>query len=624
MAATMNFFRAQDEARGRTTWLVVLLIAAVAALIGSLYVAAVFAKYKLTHEHQAWWQPDLFFCTAGLATVVVLGGSLVRIIELSQGGSAVAASLGCRLVPGSTTDLAERRYLNVVQEMALASGLPVPSCYVIDHDATINAFAAGNSPQDAAVGVTRGALDRLTREELQGVIAHEFSHIGNGDMRLNLRIIGAIAGLLTLANLGYLLIRLGANSGGDRKKNNGLIFLAAGLAVVVVGLGGMLFARLIQAAVSRQREYLADASAVQFTRNPRGLASALAKVGAAAEAPRDQSEARDSFETQHLFFSSTPGFFNALFSTHPPLSDRILRIDPQFAGSAVHAPAAARGVEDVGTVAGLASLSSAAAEPVSAPVRRDEPTNLEIQEAVGFHGRIPSALREAVGEPIGAMALVCGLTLSATPDLRRRQLASISVLAAGEVARQVERVEPLLRSLPAGARVPVLDLAMPALRQLSPAQRAQFGQVIRQAGVSTEDGLLVLLIDATMRRYLDQAPAEVPSVEPATAMGLVLSAVVGTSGESAEGRRLAYQRGLDSLQLRRAVPPLIEESALDLGQVQQALDGLLALGVAERRAFVRACGLAMLNDGVAEPREVEIVRAVADSLGISFATGLKA
>jgi len=200
MAGTMNFFRAQDEARGRTTKLVVLLVLAIVVLAGSFYVLAVLGQNKLSRRGELdWFQGDLFFWTTGVALIVIIGGSLVRIAELSKGGGAIAERLGGRLVGATTKDLSERRYLNVVQEMALASGLPVPLCYVIDSDETINAFAAGNSPQDAAVGVTRGALRNLTRDELQGVIAHEFSHIGNGDMKLNLRIIGAIAGLTALS-----------------------------------------------------------------------------------------------------------------------------------------------------------------------------------------------------------------------------------------------------------------------------------------------------------------------------------------------------------------------------------------------------------------------------------------
>ena len=194
MAATMNFFRAQDEARGRTTKLVVLLVLAILVLTGGLYAIAVYGKgVYLGRGRLDWLQPKLFLATSGTALAVILGGSWLRISELAKGGAFIAQSLGGRPVSAHTKDPAERRYLNIVEEMALASGLPVPACFVVDGDTTINAFAAGNDPSDAAVAVTRGALVNLSRDELQGVIAHEFSHIGNGDMKLNLRIVRRVA-----------------------------------------------------------------------------------------------------------------------------------------------------------------------------------------------------------------------------------------------------------------------------------------------------------------------------------------------------------------------------------------------------------------------------------------------
>ena len=360
----MNFFRAQDEARGRTTKLVVLLVLAILVLVGSLYVIAVLCSdfhpigtgrarvWEYDSSRRDWFQPKLFLLTAGLASAVILGGSLLRIIELAKGGGAVATSLGGRLVGAKTTDPAERRYLNVVQEMALAAGLPVPLCFVLDDDHSINAFAAGNEPQDAAVGITRGALENLTRDELQGVIAHEFSHIGNGDMKLSLRIIGAVAGLTALTQLGYLLIRLGANSDSDRRRS-AWPFLVVGLVVAGVGLGGVFFAKVIQASVSRQREYLADASAVQFTRNPLGLASALKKIAGFTGARRPASAA--ALEAQHLFFASSGGVLELVFSTHPPINERIRRIDPAFDGI----------IPDVAPVE-----PAEPAEPAPAPVAR--------------------------------------------------------------------------------------------------------------------------------------------------------------------------------------------------------------------------------------------------------------
>ena len=622
MAATMNFFRAQDEARGRTTKLVVLLVLAILVLTGTLYVLAVLGQGKLlAHGELDWFQPKLFLATSGVALAVILGGSLLRIAELSKGGGAIAERFGGRLVNGVTTDLAERRYLNVVQEMALASGLPVPLCYVIDGDETINAFAAGNSPQDAAVGVTRGALRNLTRDELQGVIAHEFSHIGNGDMKLNLRIIGAIAGLTALAQLGYIFFRL---AGSVRGKNSAPIALAmvlTGVVVLLIGSGGILFGKIIQSAVSREREYLADASAVQFTRNPLGLASALRKVAGLSGAPREASSAE--LEAQHMFFAGSAGFLESLFSSHPPIGERIRRVDPTFDGHIPDVTPVAASADDE-PVSGLSGRAVATPPPLPTTARAVS-TDLQIQDSVGFRGRIPETLRDASDDPVSAMGLVLGLLLRRDPALRAAQLSKARGLAGGEVAREAEKFEPLLRVLPAGSRVPLLDLSMPALRQLSSGQQDLFRQAITQIGYEAEDGLIVLLIQASMRRYLskEKNPAS-RSGDLATAYGLVLSAVVRTSSESPEAQARAYQLGAGVLGLPGLSRALLDGEQIDLQKVDEALAVIAGQSVYDRRKFVRACGASMLNDGKAEPAEVEIVRAVADSLGISFATGMKA
>lgn len=622
MAGTMNFFRAQDEARGRTTKLVVLLVLAIVVLAGSFYVLAVLGQNELSRRGELdWFQPDLFFWTTGVALIVIIGGSLVRIAELSKGGGAIAERLGGRLVGATTKDVAERRYLNVVQEMALASGLPVPLCYVIDGDETINAFAAGNSPQDAAVGVTRGALRNLTRDELQGVIAHEFSHIGNGDMKLNLRIIGAIAGLTALAQLGYIFFRLAGSVRGKNSAPIALGMVLAGVVVLLVGSGGILFGKIIQASVSRQREYLADASAVQFTRNPLGLASALRKVAGLSGARREASSAE--LEAQHMFFAGSAGFLESLFSSHPPIGERIRRVDPAFDGHIPDVKPLAVTADDE-PVSGLSGRDVATPPPLPTPART-VPTDRQIQDSVGFRGVIPGALRAASEDPVSAMAVVLGLILRHDPAQRAAQLAQAEPLAGGEVVKEARRLDALLRGVPAGSRVALLDLSMPALRQLSPAQVAAFRKALERAGYEAEDGLIVLLIQASMRRYLsaEKNPPSRPG-DVAAACGLVLSAVVQTSGEDPAAQGRAYVLGAGVLGMAGLSPTMVAPASVDLAKVDEALAVIAGQTVPARRQFVRAIGAAMLHDDRAEPAEVEIVRAVGDSLGISFATGLKA
>jgi len=621
MATTMNFFRAQDEARGRTTKLVVLLVLSVLILAGGLYAVAVYGKAKLfTGGRLDWVQPKLFLATAGSALAVIAIGSLVRISELAKGGAFVAQSLGGRLVAPHTADPRERRFLNVVEEMALASGLPMPACYVVDTDRTINAFAAGNDVHDAAIAVTRGALEHLTRDELQGVVAHEFSHIGNGDMKLNIRIVGTIAGLTALSQLGYILMRLMGEATDDKDAAKVTIPLAfVGLIVFILGLGGAFCAKVIQASVSRQREYLADASAAQFTRNPVGLASALKKVAGLAGGKRTAHAA--DLELQHLYFSSTGGFIEFLFSSHPPVRERIRRLDPAFDGIIPD-------VQPVGVIddaPGPSRLATPVAVPPPMPVAGGVriPTSLEIQNAVGFRGALPMDLRAAAADPIGAMALVIGLTLRVDPAMRAQQLAAAKALAGGEVAAEVSRLEPQLRALPAGSRVPLLDLAMPGLRQLSPSQLGLFRLAIQKVGYDADDGLLVLLVQASMKRYLGDTPRTTPPpmVDLAEAYALVLSAVVHTSSETPEAQQRAYGLGVAEMAWKAIPAHVLTTAEVDLQKVDEALAVIAAQAVADRRKFVRACGVAMLHDAVAEPAEIEILRAVADTVGITFAKG---
>jgi hypothetical protein len=499
----------------------------------------------------------------------------------------------------------------------------------------------------------------------------------------------------------------------------------AGIVVLLIGSGGILFGKIIQASVSRQREYLADASAVQFTRNPLGLASALRKVAGLSGAQREASSAE--LEAQHMFFAGSAGFLESLFSSHPPITERIRRVDPAFdghipdvkpvavtaddepvsglsgravatppplptparavptdlqiqdsvgfrgvipgalreassaeleaqhmffAGSAgfleslfsSHPPIGERirrvdpafdgHIPDVTPVAvtaddepvsGLSGRAVVTPPPLPTPARA-VPTDLQIQDSVGFRGVIPGALREASEDPVSAMAVVLGLILRHDPAQRAAQLAKAESLAGGEVVREVRRLDALLRAVPAGSRVALLDLSMPALRQLSYAQEAAFKQALERAGYEAEDGLIVLLIQASIRRYLSRWDMNVTprSGDLAAACGLVLSAVVQTSGEDSAAQGRAYVLGAGVLGMAGLSPAMVPSASVDLAKVDEALAVIAGQTVPARRQFVRAIGAAMLHDGKAEPAEVEIVRAVADSLGISFATGLKA
>ncbi len=332
----MNFFEAQYQARKRTRWLVLWFALGVLGTVATLYGAAIAITYYVGHVDQSFG-----FSIAAIGLVVILLGSFFKLIQLGQGGAVVARDVGARPVDPSTRDTAERRLLNVVEEMSIASGIPAPQVWVMDDEESINAFAAGTEPGNAVVAVSRGCLKELTRAELQGVVAHEFSHILNGDMRLNLRLTGWLFGLMMIAMLGRgilsILRHVRVRSSGDNKNSAGflLAIVVSGAAVWLIGSVGVFFGRLIQAAVSRQREYLADASAVQFTRDPQGIAGALKKIlvqqGGSLHAPR-------AAEAAHMFFSSPGSFLSGWLATHPPLSERIRLLD----SSAVTSIAAAQ------------------------------------------------------------------------------------------------------------------------------------------------------------------------------------------------------------------------------------------------------------------------------------------
>ncbi|MDR1789438.1 MAG: M48 family metallopeptidase [Opitutaceae bacterium] len=315
----MDFFAAQDRARSNTTRLLVLYALALLAITACIYAVA---ALLFLNDHAAdlpdYWDPHLFLITSAATLGLIALGSLFKSLQLRSGGDVVAQNLGGHLVPQNTTDPQQRRLLNIIEEMALAANIPAPKVYLLDEPG-INAFAAGNSPADAAVGITQGALDTLDRDELQGVIAHEYSHILNGDMRRNIRLIGILFGIFLIALIGRLLLSVRPRAR-SRKDNSGAAILLLGLALLLIGCVGQFFGHLIQAAISRQREYLADASAVQFTRNPSGIAGALKKIrdhGSKISSPH-------ATETSHLFFADAIG---SLFATHPPLNKRIAAIE---------------------------------------------------------------------------------------------------------------------------------------------------------------------------------------------------------------------------------------------------------------------------------------------------------
>ena len=338
----MDFFEHQDLARRNSRKLVFLFILALLGVVVSVYllmaVAVTGYNGQIAGPDQGIdlvalltnWQ---ILALVGGGTLLVVGGACAyRISGLSGGGQIVASSLGGRPLNHDTRDRDERRILNVVEEMAIASGIPVPPVYLLEEKG-INAFAAGYSPQDAVIGVTRGCVQTLTRDELQGVIAHEYSHILNGDMRMNIRLIGFVYGIMVIGLIGWQIFRIALYSGGRRrsKDSNPIPLVAVGGGLIVIGAIGTFFGNWIKSSISRQREYLADASAVQFTRNPDGIGGALKQIGGSTGLGILQHSSAPEFS--HMFFArGVTGMLSSMFTTHPPLEQRIRRIEPRWDG----------------------------------------------------------------------------------------------------------------------------------------------------------------------------------------------------------------------------------------------------------------------------------------------------
>lgn len=641
----MDFFEHQEVARKKTGLLVFYFVLAVVLIIATVYLAfaLVFLYGEADHAgpggsefrvEQLWDWP--LFTAVSLGTLALVGGgSAYRVASLSGGGRSVAEILGGRPIDPDTRDPDERRLLNVVEEMAIASGTPVPPVYLLDHEEGINAFAAGHAPTDAVIGVTRGTVKTLSRDELQGVIAHEFSHILNGDMRLNLRLMGVLYGILLISVVGWIIFRSTAyqsrrSSDGEKKGGNPLPLL--GLALYVIGFVGVLFARLIKAAVSRQREYLADASAVQFTRNPDGIAGALKKIGALAEGSKIEDP--EAEEASHMFFGEALGLSAASpMASHPPLVERIRRIDPTFNGdfSAVsleppsHARIAAEAAGSRLEEARHRGPRSGAFpfNPVEAITKIGTLGPQNLTYAAALLDTIPATVQDQAREPFGACALVYGLLLDESPEIRDAQLNSLSREAAPEVFRELQRLLPSLAGVAPEARLPLVELAVPALRRLSPDQFRAFVENIRHL---MEADQRVSLFEYALRRMLLRhlGPqfgwGKRPTVQHTTAGPLVgptatlLSALayVGQNDPAEQAR--AYGQGAKTLGWSSELPGLLPAEQTDLKAVDGALRVLANAAPRLKKSVLTAAATTIGADGTITLEESELLRAVADAL----------
>ena len=658
----MNFFEQQDQARRRTTWLVVLFLLSIACVALSFYGLALFVIVPQAQDRGAkgaeiWWNPQIFMEITGAVCLIIFLGAGVQRLRLGGTGKSVAEALGGQPLQGATDNPDEQKLRDVVDEMAIASGMPVPPIYILQED-SINAFAAGKNPQDAVLGFTRGAITQLNRDELQGVTGHEFSHIAHKDTRLNLRIACVVAGVMLIALIGRVMLQVAGriataprmSSKKDDRGGAALAFVAVGLGLLVVGGIGAFFGRLLQAAVSRQREFLADASAVQYSRNPAGISSALRKIGGLPFTPI-QSPAASGLN--HFFFSKS---IHSWLSTHPPLPERIHRIEQGgFINDVVSQSSSATSMDSIGANSNSGGLAAGfvgdGASRVSVDSTKNYPeshpnfhaathadgrplTRADVFEATlskvvpqeSLDGarvllkKIPDAVQIAAREPLDVQAVL--LLLVTNPENENRdQVRALALKQLGEsVVACWDRLASSMLELPDEIRLVVLDLCVPTLTQLTKQQYVAFRTTLTAAMRSdSQIDLFEWMTRIVLTRRIEIRFGAMSKKKPTRSMqecSQEMRIVLGTlarAGGSGHGAR-AFDLGAAACELNGLAFPSAAECALDALHI--SLEVLDALASSDRQLLAKALVCVAAADNIYTTQELLLLRAFAYRLDI--------
>ncbi|MBU6416267.1 MAG: M48 family metallopeptidase [Xanthomonadaceae bacterium] len=655
----MDFFAQQAKVRRSSRTLVWLFALAVLAIVVAVDLVCAFVL-------GVGLRPAPLLGIA-VAVVAVIGlCSAYRVASLAGGGAAVAREMNAVEVPADTTNPQWQRLRNVIEEVAIASGVPVPEIYVMQDESGINAFAAGYTSTDAAVCVTQGCLDKLNRDELQGVIAHEFSHVLNGDMRLNIRLMGLLFGIMALWVVGRFLMwggyfGLGDDNGGGRRRGGGSGQIAlAGIALLAIGAIGVFFGRLIQAAVSRSRESLADASAVQFTRQTSGIAGALKKIAVFEEGSALQAPRKD--EVRHMLFGDAEA--SSWFATHPPITERIRALEPGFkpeeldtyvkqwlaAGNdpnnielhatehpwekAVHDFARADGDVDIGgadpatagtgAIGGIVpargALLAITAAGVAAQVA--SPGTDDYQAATGLHAQIPAALAAAARDPRGALALVFALAISEHPDLQAQQVQSVAEAFDAALGDAVRNLVPPMADLHPMLRLPLAQLAFPVLKRRPRPEVDRFVKTLNalihaDGRVDLDEYCLAKLVQAQVVAALDPAAGfkagTLKLTDAQDELRDLVALLAHFGNDDDETAQRAFQAAMhDALPGASILYALPEDWQAALDRALATLDRLTPEG---KQLTVRALTGAIAADGKVTLAESEMLRVACAVLG---------
>lgn len=635
----MNFFESQDVARKKTFQLIILFLLAVISLIvlTNILVMVVFGYLDSNTANtgtlnaetlisQFDW-PVFIMVGAGVSSIVIFG-SLYKVVSLSSGGARVAEMMDARLIVEDSGDINKQKILNVVEEMAIASGTPVPPVYLLDEDG-INAFAAGYKASDAVIGITRGAIEKLSREQLQGVIAHEFSHVFNGDMKLNIRLIGILHGITIIGTIGYYILRSTGRSRSRRSKDEGAGgIIALGIGLLIIGYAGTFFGNMIKAAVSRQREFLADASAIQFTRNPDSIAGALKRIG--GNASGSLLENSNTSEISHALFSQGINvFFTGLFSTHPPLSKRIKRIDPHWDGKFDYTVEEKIDVkEDDSTDSGNEDKSAAILTALAASTSIDAITSTIGQASVEhlnyahtLIANIPDILKNAAHEPCGARALIYLLILDEDPALRKQQLHHLMAHADPGAYRETVKLHHKTDSIKDEYRLPLVDMALSSLRQLSKKQHQLFKENLDiLIKMDKKISLFEWMIQKIVNHHLDRVfegrkhrkKENLSLRKTKNSCAILLSLLSHTGKQKNNNYQHAFDRANE--ELGNLDIQLLDKQSLNLNSLNQAIEELARLKPLQKPQLLRACAACITSDKTITVTEAELFRAIADTL----------
>lgn len=652
MSYSTDFFQNQELARKKSFLLVtyfslallLIIVATYAFMVVGLPAAGVDVQFQ-----NGFYNPLLFFSVVGTVIAIIGGATLFQLMKYRRGGGTLVAELlGGELVISSTKDHQKKKLLNIVQEMSIASGVPVPAVYVMQ-ESGINAFAAGYGIDDTVIAVTQGCLDTLNRDELQGVVAHEFSHILNGDMNLNLRLTGVLYGLHVLSVIGYLLLRLLGSSGGskksssDKKKGGGegllIVILLAGFAFMVLGFLGEVIGKLIQLAFSRQREFLADASAVQFTRNPHGVAGALKKIGGFSSSSHIHSGNAKSIS--HMFFADglKKGFSN-LMSTHPDLVTRIQRIDPSFKGDfpevkVQRSAASADAHQQMFAAASVFEKREQKGEQPVFPVDKKatlksvgtfEPEH--VAYAAALLESIPSEIMDATRDTYSARMVVFILLISKDESVAQKQFETLTSHLSSNEFSQTKKLHSLRDRIRPQHRLALVELALPSLGQMSSSQYLDFLKIVH---ILVQADNRIDAFEFVVRQFLKRQYDRVSGMKEARGaraasqlrreVSLLLSTIARQGApENDTLAQEAFRKGISRFASASGVSPLSTSmESLDNDTylaLDKAVDVLSRANAKCRKAVIEACSQCVMHDEKVTLEEFELIRAVGEMMGI--------